>query len=117
MKKGEKNCPLDPVRPHDAVRALDAVRPLDAVSALGPEQLETVVGGKLGVYKPGFRYKKESLAYFRQCVGEDTYQLAMNSDAGRAHHYAVARAFLGQADWEKFVWIEEFGSLDGFPEQ
>jgi hypothetical protein len=23
---------------------------------------------------------------------------------------------LSQRDWEKFVWIEEFGSLDGFPE-
>ena len=39
----------------------------------------------------------------------------MNSDAGREHHNAVARAFLNQKDWEKFVWIEEFGSLDGFP--
>ena len=40
----------------------------------------------------------------------------MDSEAGRAHHYAVVRAFLNQKEWEKFVWIEEFGSLDGFPE-
>jgi hypothetical protein len=39
----------------------------------------------------------------------------MSSEAGKAHHYAVARAFLNQADWEKFVWIEEHGSLDSFP--
>lgn len=83
-----------------------------------PDQLKAVSGaGALGVYRPGFRYKKESLLYFKACVGEDAYARAMNSEAGRAHHYTVARAFLNQADWEKFVWIEEFGSLDGFPEQ
>ena len=41
----------------------------------------------------------------------------MNSEAGRAHHYTVARAFLSQTDWEKFCWIEQYGTLDGFPEQ
>ena len=69
----------------------------------------------LGVYKPGLRYRKESLAFFRNCVGEETFARAMSSEVGRRHHYAAARAFLAQADWEKFVWIEEFGSLDGFP--
>ena len=89
------------------------------VRVLRPDQLESVSGGTdtLGVYRPGFQYKRESLEYFRQCVGEETYRLAMNSDAGRVHHYAVARAFLNQRDWEKFCWIEEHGSLDGFPEQ
>ena len=88
------------------------------VHVLSPDQLESVSGGTdtLGVYRPGFQFKQESLDYFRQCVGEETYQLAINSDAGREQHYAVARAFLNQKDWEKFVWIEEFGSLDGFPE-
>ena len=38
-----------------------------------------------------------------------------SSDVGRRHHYVVARVLLNQADWEKFVWIEEYGSLDGFP--
>ena len=90
----------------------------EQVHSLSPDQLESVSGGTgaLGVYRPGFQYKQESLDFFRHCVGEETYQLAMNSDAGRAHHYAVARAFLNQKEWEKFVWIEEFGSLDGFPE-
>ncbi len=89
------------------------------VRVLTPDQLEAVGGspGALGIYRPGFRYKRESLDYFRQCVGEETYQLAMNSDAGRVHHYAVARAFLKQREWEKFCWIEEHRSLDGFPEQ
>ena len=48
-------------------------------------------------------------------VGSVFYSRAMRSEAGKAHHYAVARAFLDQADWEKSVWIEEHGTLDGFP--
>ena len=90
----------------------------DEIIELSADHLESINGGSntLGVYRPGFRYKQESLQFFKECVGEETYQLAMNSDAGREHHYAVARAFLNQKEWEKFVWIEEFGSLDGFPE-
>lgn len=83
---------------------------------LNPEQMEAAAGGHaLGIYRPGFRHKKESLRFFRACVGDEMYETAMSSDAGRAHHYVVARMFLNQADWEKFVWIEEHGSLDGFP--
>ncbi len=76
------------------------------------------VGGeaaRLGIYRPDFRFKEASLAFFRQCVGEETYRRAMSCEAGRRHHYVVARAFLDQADWEKFVWIEQYGSLEGFP--
>ena len=82
-----------------------------------PDQRETVSRGsaRLGVYKPGFRFKDASLRYFRECVGDELYTRAMSSEAGHTHHYAVARAFLNQADWERFVWIEEYGSLDGFP--
>ena len=89
----------------------------DAVRELAPDRLGSVRGAEctLGIYKPGFRYRKESLRFFRACVGDDVYSKAMNSEAGKAHHYAVARAFLDQPDWEKFVWIEEHGSLDSFP--
>ena len=82
-----------------------------------PDQPEATggVARSLGVYRPGFRFRKESLQFFKACVGDDVYDRAMNSDAGNAHHYAVARAFLSQSEWEKFVWIEEYGSLAGFP--
>ena len=69
----------------------------------------------LGEYKSDYPFKKESLQFFRSCVGEDVYEKVMRSEVGRSHPYAVARAFLAQADWEKFVWIEQYGSLDGFP--
>lgn len=89
------------------------------VQSWNSDQPETADGeaSALGVYSPDFRYKKESLRFFKACVGEDVYTRAMSSEAGRAHHYTVARAFLSQPDWEKFVWIEQFGSLDGFPKQ
>ncbi len=91
----------------------------DKLYALDPEQPESVSGcvQALGVYRPGFRHKKESLQFFKACVGDELYSKAMGSEAGREHHYAVARAFLSQPDWEKFVWVEEYGSLDGFPRQ
>ena len=87
--------------------------------ALSADQREAARGGShaLGIYRPGFRFKKESLLYFQQCVGKETYTRAMQSEAGKQHHFVVARAFLKQADWEKFVWIEEFGSLAGFPDR
>ena len=89
----------------------------DTVRELASDRFESIHGGgyALGVYKPGFRYRKESLQFFRACVGDDVYSKAMSSEAGKAHHYAVARAFLDQPDWEKFVWVEEHGSLDSFP--
>ena len=86
---------------------------------LRPDHLDAVSGGApaLGVYQPGFSHKTESLQFFRSRVGDDVYSRAMSSEAGKAHHYAVARAFLDQSDWEKFCWIEQYGSLDGFPEE
>lgn len=89
------------------------------IRPLNTDELETVSGGvaPLGVYRSGFRYKEESLRFFKECVGDEIYAKAMNSDAGRAHHYTVARAFLSQENWEKFVWIEQYGSLAGFPKQ
>ena len=75
-----------------------------------------VTGGVsvLGVYRPG-PYKEASKAFFKECVGDDTYERAMNCDAGRLHHYVPARVFLTQPDWEKFCWIEQNGSLESFP--
>ncbi len=57
------------------------------IGELNPDQPEKSGGGApaLGIYGPGFRYKKESMQFFKSCVGEDTYWKAMNSDAGRAH--------------------------------
>ena len=68
----------------------------------------------LGVYKPGL-YKEKAKEFLRECVGEEIYGKVMNCDAGRLHHYVPARVLLSQPDWEKFCWIEQYGTLDGFP--
>lgn len=83
---------------------------------LNLEELSGADGGAYipGVYMPG-QYRDAAIAYFKSCVGSDTFDHAMGSAYGRRHHYVAARAFLDQTDWEKFVWIEQFGSLDGFP--
>ena len=84
--------------------------------ALLPQQLEAVSGGNLtpGTYAPG-PYQEEAKEFFRHCVGDEAYQQAMSSEAGRRHHYVAARVCLNQADWEKFTWIEQHGTLDGYP--
>ena len=89
----------------------------NGVFEMGSDPLESVSGGApaLGIYRQGFRYKKEALRFFRACVGDKAYERAMNSEVGRTHHYVAARVFLNQLDWEKYVWIEEHGSLEGFP--
>ena len=66
---------------------------------LEPGEMASLSGGHaLGIYRPGFRYKQESMRYFKSRVGEDVYSKAMSCDAGRAHHYVVARTLLNQSD-------------------
>ena len=86
------------------------------IRVLLPPQLDDAVGGSVspGEYVPGL-YKEEAKDFFRQCVGEETYFRAMGGDEGRRQHYVAARVFLDQADWKKFTWIEQHGTLDGYP--
>ena len=86
------------------------------IRALDPEPPEPAGTGSpvLGVYKPGL-YQEKAKEFLRECVGEEIYGKVMNCDAGRLHHYVPARVLLSQPDWEKFCWIEQYGTLDGFP--
>ena len=43
------------------------------------------------------------------------YEKVMSADAGRRHPYVAARLFLSEDDWRKYVWIEQYGSLDEYP--
>ena len=78
---------------------------------LSPEQLEIVNEGK---YLPG-NHKKESEAFLRACLGEQMYEKIMSAEAGRRHPYVAARLFLSDDNWRKYVWIEQYGSLDDYP--
>ena len=78
---------------------------------LSPEQLEIFSDGK---YLPG-NYKREANDFLKTCMGEQKYEKIMSADAGRRHPYVAARLFLSEDDWRKYVWIEQYGSLDGYP--
>ena len=83
---------------------------------LSPDLPEPIGGAApvLGVYRPGL-YKEKANAFLRECIGDEIYGKVMSCDAGRLHHYVPARVLLSQPDWEKFCWIEQYGTLDGFP--
>ena len=78
---------------------------------LSPEQLEIFSDGK---YLPG-NYKREADAFLKTCIGAQMYDKVMSAEAGRRHPYVAARLFLNEDDWRKYVWIEQYGSLDGYP--
>ena len=64
-------------------------------------------------YAPG-PYRGEANAFLRECMGSEKYDAVMTVGAGRSHPYVAARVFLSDYDWERFVWIEQHGSLEGF---
>ena len=78
---------------------------------LSPEQLEIFSDGK---YLPG-NYKREADAFVKTCIGAQMYDKVMSAEAGRRHPYVAARLFLSEDDWRKYVWIEQYGSLDDYP--
>ena len=78
---------------------------------LSPEQLEIFSDGK---YLPG-NYKREADAFLKTCIGAQLYDKVMSAEAGRRHPYVAARLFLSEDDWRKYVWIEQYGSLDDYP--
>ena len=66
-------------------------------------------------YSPG-KYREEAGAFLRQCLDAELYKSIMSSADGRSRPYVAARVFLSDAQWAKYVWIEQHGSLDGFAE-
>ena len=79
---------------------------------LSPEQLEIFSDGK---YLPG-NYKREADAFLKTCIGAQMYDKVMSAEAGRRHPYVAARLFLSEDDWRKYVWIEQYGTLDDYPQ-
>ena len=73
-------------------------------------QLEEVSGGN---YAPG-EFRAEAMAFIRSCLGEEQYARVLGTAKARQHPYVAARLFLSPADWEKYVYLERHGTLDGF---
>ena len=65
------------------------------------------------VYRPG-QYRQEALRFLREHVGEKQFDRIMGRADSRQHPYVAARVFLSPLDWDRYVWIEQHGTLDGF---
>ncbi len=66
-----------------------------------------------GLYRPG-EHRKEALAFLKERVGEKRFEQIMGRADGRQHPYVAARVFLSPLDWDRYVWIEHHGTLEGF---
>ena len=78
---------------------------------LRPEEVEMV---SAGAYSPG-AYHTEAQSFLKSHMNAETYDLIMSHRDGRRLPYVAARIYLNGEDWDRYVWIEQHGSLDGFP--
>ena len=79
------------------------------VRELKIEQLEDISGG----YSPG-PFKEAAMAFLMDHINATTYARLLKKAGWDEHQYVAARLFLSEEDWEKYVWIEQNGKLDGF---
>lgn len=75
--------------------------------------IERLSQARGGAYRPG-EYGKEALAFLRDRVGDAQFERIMGRADSRQHPYVAARVFLSPLDWDKYVWIERHGSLEGY---
>ena len=67
-------------------------------------------------YKPGI-YKKEAMEFLKETLAGDIYNFIISHESANRHPYVAARIYLEAADWSRFVWIEQHGSLQGYAEE
>ena len=77
------------------------------MKVLSMDELEQVHGGRFSG-----AYQTEALQFLKEHMDEKTFDLIMKKDSKKP--YVPAKIFLSPSDWEKYAWIEEHGSLDGF---
>ena len=86
------------------------MRKLPAGSWLMDDQAQKVTGG---AYFPG-SYIEEAKGFLRECLGEEKFSQVFPQGAAKMPLYVTARIFLTMDEWEKYKWIERYGSLEGF---
>ena len=64
-------------------------------------------------YAPG-PYREEAWKFLRQCLKESQYEELLTRPKVKKYPYVVAKVVLSLIDWERYVYIEQNGSLDGF---
>lgn len=80
-------------------------------------EAEEAVGGYYANYSPG-DYWPDAVMFLRQNLGDEAFNRIMRTRSSfRMHPHVVARISLSREDWNRYVWIEQHGSLDGFAEQ
>ncbi|MBR0397430.1 MAG: hypothetical protein IJI10_04085 [Eubacterium sp.] len=79
------------------------------VTKLDDAQLDAISGGQ---YIPG-QFKQEADAFLKSSLGDETYNKIMQG-SGSKFPYVAAKIYLGEKDFAKYTWIEQYGSLDGF---
>lgn len=86
----------------------------DGPQALSEDVMKRLSGG-YAVLKPGGAYRREAVAFMRERLGEERFGSIMASRESFAEYpYVAAKLFLSIEDWNKYVWIEWHGSLDGY---
>ena len=68
-----------------------------------------------GYYRPG-NYKDEAREFLREHVDRKTFDLVMDDNGQGGIAPVMAKLYLNEDDWERFIWIENHGSLEGFIE-
>ena len=69
---------------------------------------------KENYYSPG-TYREEANAFLKECVGNERYELIMARENNSRHSYVAARVLLSEGYWRRFMWIEQYGSLEDYP--
>ena len=64
-------------------------------------------------YSPG-TFIDESMTFLKSHMDADTYDLVMERQDEKAIPSVVARLYLNEDDWLKYIWIEKHGSLKGY---
>ena len=82
---------------------------MDAINMLSLDDLDEVRGGCFSG-----TYLTEALEFLKEHIDEKEYDLI--TQKGEKKPYVAARVFLSPSDWRKYVWIEQYGSLDGVME-
>ena len=67
-------------------------------------------------YSPG-KYKTEAVLFLKQCLDSDTFAKLCKSENFRRNPVVAAKIYLSRDDWNKYVWIEQNGSLAGFTDE
>lgn len=64
-------------------------------------------------YTPG-AFREESMDFLKKHMDEEVFTMVMNSQDEKAIPSVLARIYLNEDDWQKYIWIEKHGSLEGF---